>query len=175
MTKPNLVDTTKLKVNAFNPRFIRSDKFTKLVQSMREFPDMLDARPLIINQDNEILGGNMRFKAAIELGLKQIPCIKVDWSPEQQQEFLIKDNLSFGECDWDVLANEWETELLVDWGMDLWKPEFHPNLDPSSDNGLVTESDIDKAESKVGIEQTFAESLDVICPDCGYEFEIKKQ
>ncbi len=175
MTKPTLVDVSKLIVNQSNPRYIKSDKFAKLVQSIREFPDMLNARPLIINQENEILGGNMRYKAAVQIGLKKIPCIVVDWTPEQQREFLIKDNVSFGDWDWDVLANEWETELLVDWGIDLWKPEYHPNLDPSSDSKEITATDVDRAESKIGIEQNFAESLDVICPECGAEFEIKRQ
>jgi hypothetical protein len=165
----------QIKENPNNPRLIRNDKFHKLVKSIQEFPEMMDVRPIVVNKDYVILGGNMRWKAAVEAGLTQIPVKIVNWDEQKQHEFLIKDNVSFGEWDWDILANEWDALQLGEWGIDLWKPEYEPNLEPSSDHGLITATDVDRAESKIGIEQNFSESLDVICPECGAEFEIKRQ
>lgn len=108
-----------IKPNPNNPRLIKDDKFKKLVQSVKDFPEMLDARPLILNKDNVILGGNMRFKAAKEAGFKDIPVKIVDWDEDKQREFIIKDNVSGGEWDWDLLANEWDAEELDDWGLDI--------------------------------------------------------
>jgi DNA modification methylase len=113
------VKITEVKVNPNNPRLIKDDKFKKLVQSVKDFPEMLNIRPIVVNQDMVILGGNMRYKACKEAGLKEIPIIKTDLTEEQQKEFLIKDNVSGGEWDWDILANEWNTDDLQDWGLDL--------------------------------------------------------
>jgi hypothetical protein len=110
----------EIKLNPNNPRIIKDDKFTKLVQSIKDFPEMLDIRPIVVNQDMIILGGNMRYKACKEAGLKEIPVIVTDLTEEQQKEFLIKDNVSGGEWDWDLL-NEWDTEQLEDWGLDVWE------------------------------------------------------
>lgn len=110
---------SEIKSNPDNPRIIKDEAFKKLVQSIKDFPEMLDARPLVLNKDNVILGGNMRFKAAKEAGLTEIPVKIVDWSEDKQREFIIKDNVSGGEWDWDVLANEWDTEQLDEWGLDL--------------------------------------------------------
>jgi hypothetical protein len=114
-----VVKITEVKVNPNNPRLIKDDKFKKLVQSVKDFPEMLNIRPIVVNQDMVILGGNMRYKACKEAGLKEIPIIKTDLTEEQQKEFLIKDNVSGGEWDWDILANEWNTDDLQDWGLDL--------------------------------------------------------
>jgi hypothetical protein len=106
--------------NPNNPRLIKDDKFKKLVKSIREFPQMLNLRPIVVNDDMIVLGGNMRLKACIEAGLKQVPIIKAsELTEEQQKEFIIKDNVGFGEWDWEILANEWDTEELTDWGLDL--------------------------------------------------------
>lgn len=110
---------SEIRSNPDNPRYIKDESFKKLVQSIKDFPEMLDARPLVLNKDNVILGGNMRFKAAQEAGLKELPVKIVDWSEEKQREFIIKDNVSGGEWDWDILANEWDSELLNDWGLEL--------------------------------------------------------
>jgi ParB-like chromosome segregation protein Spo0J len=117
-----LVKITEVKLNPNNPRLIKDDKFKKLVQSIKDFPEMLNIRPIVVNQDMIILGGNMRYKACKEAGLKEIPIIKTDLTEEQQREFLIKDNTSGGEWDWEVLTNEWDTEQLEAWGLDL--PDF---------------------------------------------------
>ncbi len=117
-----------IKNNPNNPRLIKDDKFKKLVQSIKDFPEMLDAREIVVNKDHIILGGNMRFKAAKEAGLTEIPVKIVDWSEEKQREFIIKDNVSGGEWDWDLIANEWDTEELAAWGLDTYKPEgFNEN------------------------------------------------
>jgi hypothetical protein len=109
----------KIKLNPNNPRIIKDDKFKKLVQSIKDFPEMLDIRPIVVNKDGIILGGNMRFKACLEAGIKEPPYKVVDLTEEQQNEFLIKDNVSGGEWDWDALANEWDVEQLDNWGLDM--------------------------------------------------------
>lgn len=110
---------TDIKLNPNNPRLIKDDKFKKLVQSIKDFPEMLDIRPIVVNKDMIILGGNMRFRACKEAGIKEIPVIVTDLSEEKQREFLIKDNTSGGEWDWDMIANEWDAEELEAWGLDL--------------------------------------------------------
>jgi len=132
MSEIKEVAISKVKPNPKNPRVIKDDKFKKLVKSIEEFPGMLEKRPLVVTSDVDgkyvVLGGNMRLKAAIEVGLKKIHIIEAnDWTEEQKAEFLIKDNVSFGEWDWDSLANEWDTEKLDNWGLDL--PGFDLNAD----------------------------------------------
>ena len=113
------VKISEVKLNPNNPRLIKDDKFKKLVQSIKDFPEMLDIRPIVVNKDMIILGGNMRYRACKEAGIKEIPVIITDLPEEKQREFLIKDNTSGGEWDWDMLANEWDTEELEAWGIDL--------------------------------------------------------
>jgi len=115
----DLVKISEVKLNPNNPRLIKDDKFKKLVQSIKDFPEMLNIRPIVVNKDMIILGGNMRYKACKEAGLKEIPIIITDLSEDKQREFLIKDNTSGGEWDWEVLANEWDSEELESWGLDL--------------------------------------------------------
>lgn len=123
MGKHQTIKISEIKLNPNNPRLIKDDKFKKLVQSIKDFPEMLDIRPIVVNQDMIILGGNMRFKACKEAGLKEVPIIIADnLTEEQQREFLIKDNTSGGEWDWEVLANEWDADQLEAWGLDI--PEF---------------------------------------------------
>jgi hypothetical protein len=111
----------KIKLNPNNPRIIKDDKFKKLVQSIKDFPEMLDIRPIVVNKEGIILGGNMRYKACLEAGIKEPPFKVVDLTDEQQKEFLIKDNVSGGEWDWDALASEWDVEQLDSWGLDMPK------------------------------------------------------
>ena len=118
------MDINKIKPNPDNPRVIKDEKFKKLVKSIREFPEMLNLRPLVIDENNVVLGGNMRLMACKELGLKEVPTIQAsELTEEQKREFIIKDNVGFGEWDWDKLANEWDENQLVDWGLDVWQPE----------------------------------------------------
>ena len=115
-----IVDIKTVKPNPSNPRHIKDHKFTQLVKSIRHFPEMLQLRPIVVDSDNIVLGGNMRLKACIEAGLKEVPIIVAsELTEEQQKEFIIKDNVGFGEWDWEQLANEWEIEQLSDWGLDL--------------------------------------------------------
>ena len=115
----------KVKINSItenpdNPRTIKGDKFNKLVKSIQDFPEMLKIRPIVVNDDNVILGGNMRYKASIRAGLSEVHIIKASGlTDEQQKEFIAKDNVGFGEWDWDVLANEWDVEKLEDWGLEV--------------------------------------------------------
>jgi len=135
--------------NPDNPRVIKDDKFQKLTESIRTFPQMLELRPIVINADGVVLGGNMRLRACQAAGLKDVPVIRADTlTPEQQREFIIKDNVGFGEWDWDALANSWDTEALHAWGVDM--PAL-PDFDPGTieDQGKLDE----KATKK--------------CPACG--------
>lgn len=113
---------SKIKPNPNNPRIIKDDKFKKLVQSIKDLPEMAEVRPLVVNTDMVILGGNMRFKAMKEAGWKDAPVEVVNWPEEKQREFIIKDNVSGGEWDWEALANEWDVEQLDSWGLDV--PDF---------------------------------------------------
>ena len=116
-----VVNINEIKSNPSNPRIIKDDKFFKLVKSIEEFPEMSKARPIIVNTDMIVLGGNMRLKAMKEVGWKEVPIQIVDWNEEKQKEFIIKDNVGFGEWDWDILANEWDNLKLEDWGLDTIK------------------------------------------------------
>ena len=119
-----LLKISAVKPNTDNPRVIRDNKFQKLVASIKGFPEMLKLRPIVVNKDMIILGGNMRYKACIEAGLKEVWVLKAaDLTKEQENEFIVKDNVGFGEWDWDILANIWDTKKLKDWGLDVWQPE----------------------------------------------------
>ena len=117
--QPTRTAINKLKTNPNNPRAIRKDQLDKLVKSLREFPEMLEARPIVVDPDFVVLGGNMRLKAAQLAGLTEVPVYVATWEEAKNKEFIIKDNLAFGEWDWDMLANEWDAEELDDWGLDV--------------------------------------------------------
>ena len=131
------IETVKIslvKSNPNNPRIIKDDKFAKLVKSIKEFPEMLKIRPIVVNNDMIVLGGNMRLKACKEAGLKELHIIKAENLTEaQQKEFIIKDNVGFGEWDWDSLSNEWDANEITEWGLDI------PNFD--ADEVLEAEED----------------------------------
>ena len=132
---------SEIKPNPNNPRLIKDDKFKKLCQSLKDFPEMLELRPIVVNKDHIILGGNMRYKAAKEIGLKEIPVTIADLTPEQEREFLIKDNVSGGEWDWELLANEWDSEELEAWGLDI--PAFENEvLEATEDDFNATPPEI---------------------------------
>ena len=121
--KTTIVKISEVKQNPNNPRTIRDDKFERLVTSIKAFPEMLNIRPIVVNNDMVVLGGNMRLKACREAGLKQVPIIVAgELTEAQQREFIIKDNLSGGDWDWSALTSEWDTEQLEEWGLDI--PEF---------------------------------------------------
>ena len=147
-----LVKLSEVKLNPNNPRLIKDEKFLKLVQSIKDFPEMLDIRPIVVNQDMIILGGNMRYKACKEAGLKEVPIIVTDLTEEQQREFLIKDNTSGGEWDFEMLTNEWDVEQLEDWGLDI--PSFETDVDYSEKN---KEIDVDDYEDTMTLVLKFNE------------------
>lgn len=114
------ININKIIPNKDNPRTIKDDKFKKLVKSIKEFPEMLEIRPIVVNNDMVVLGGNMRLKACKDAGLKEVFIIKAEnLTEEQQKEFVIKDNVGFGEWDWEDLANDWDVNELEDWGLDV--------------------------------------------------------
>jgi hypothetical protein len=132
-----VAETTKIsaiKLNPNNPRLVKDDKFKKLVKSIQDFPEMLNIRPIVVNEDMIVLGGNMRLKACKEAGLKEVPVIKASsLTEEQQREFIIKDNVGFGEWDWEMIANEWDQEQITEWGLDI--PDFAvKNLEAEEDD-----------------------------------------
>ena len=134
-----IVSVKEIKQTPNNPRLIKDSKFKKLVKSIKEFPEMLEIRPIVVDENMTILGGNMRLKACISAGLFEVPIyIQKGLTEAKKKEFIIKDNSGFGEWDWDILANEWDTKQLIDWGVDL------PVFDLPIDDEKPKENDDDK-------------------------------
>ena len=146
------VPANACQVNPENPRLIKDERFLKLVQSLKSFPEMATVRPIICNSDMVILGGNMRYRAMIEAGWKEVPVEVVDWPEEKQQEFVIKDNVGFGEWEWGALANEWDAEKLEEWGLEV--PDFKAPVDYSDKN---EEIDIDGLDAQMTIKLNYTE------------------
>ena len=141
--KVDKVKISEVKTNPKNPRLIKDDKFKKLVKSIQEFPQMLEIRPIVVDENNIVLGGNMRLKACKEAGLKEVFIVRAEnLTEEQKDEFIVKDNVGFGEWDWDILANEWDAEKLDEWGLDVWHNDEMSNLNEYE--GLDAESKLDK-------------------------------
>jgi len=143
MIETKLYKISDIKPNPNNPRIIKDDKFLKLVNSIKEFPEMLKIRPIVINEDNIVLGGNMRLKACKEAKLKEIPVIMAsDLTEAQQREFIIKDNIGFGDWDFQDLAQNWDAEELETWGLDLPELEIN-NLEAVEDDFEVPDGGIE--------------------------------
>ena len=141
------ININKIKGNPSNPRIIKDEKFKKLVKSINGFPEMLEKRPIVVDEDMMVLGGNMRWKACKDAGLKEVWIdVAEGWTQEQKDEFIIKDNANFGEWDWDILANEWDSVQLAEWGLDVWQNED----DKIAEIGLIEDDEIPEVkESKV--------------------------
>lgn len=137
---------SKLRLNDRNPRIIKDAKFTQLVQSLKDFPKMMRLRPITVNRDYVIIGGNMRYRACLELGMKEIPDewvqVADELTPEEEKVFTIEDNIQFGDWDWDILANEWDQQQLVDLGLDY--PSFLTTDVPRPD---FNDTDLDKGKA----------------------------
>lgn len=134
--------------NPNNPRVIKDDKFKKLVNSIKEFPEMLEARPVVVNPDMIVLGGNMRLKALKEAGVKEVPVYVASWDEIKQKQFIIKDNVGYGEWDWDMIANGWDANELGEWGLDVWQPEEEVDYSALDDlEGL--DEDVSEMEGNV--------------------------
>lgn len=137
------VKINSVKLNPNNPRTIKDDKFKKLVQSIKDFPKMFQIRPIVVNDEMVILGGNMRYKAAKEAGLKTIPIIKAsELTEDEQNEFIIKDNVGFGEFDWELIKTEWDETKLENWGLDVLFKSDDINLQDffNEDNSEIKEN-----------------------------------
>jgi ParB-like chromosome segregation protein Spo0J len=117
--QPTNISTNKLRTSPSNPRAIRENKMEQLMRSIAEDPELMQARPLIVNERMEVLAGNQRLRACVALGWAEVPCVVVDWDEQKQKRVMVKDNVSAGEWDWDTLANEWEPEELQEWGLDI--------------------------------------------------------
>lgn len=150
-----MIKLTTIKSNPNNPRVIRDEKFKKLVKSIEEFPKMMALRPMVVNEEMVVLGGNMRLKALKELGYKEVPNDWVksakDLTDDEIRRFIIADNVGFGEHDWEMLANEWNVEELSEWGLDI--PGF--DIAKAGDDELNDLSDKIKSEFRI----------EVICKD----------
>jgi len=146
---------SELKPNPSNPRLIKDDKFKKLCKSLQEFPEMMEKRPMVCVTDTDgkiyPLGGNMRLRALQHLNFKEIPdnwvMLADEWSEEKRREFTIKDNVGFGEWDWEELANSWDSEQLSDWGVDV------PNWE--TDEGYGTEFSLPDGDKAPFQQMTF--------------------
>jgi len=146
------MNINEIKPNPNNPRIIKDDKFKKLVKSIQDFPQMLELRPIVIDENNIVLGGNMRLKACIEAGLTDVPVKQAkELTEEQKKEFIVKDNVGYGEWDWDDLANNWDEQLLTEWGLDI------PNFDTSSYADQNKELSLDDVNDSMSINLKFTE------------------
>jgi hypothetical protein len=150
--KSKIIKLSAIKQNPNNPRSINKDKFAKLVKSIEEFPRMLELRPIVLNKDNIVLGGNMRLKACKHIGLTEVPVVYADdLTEEEQRQFIIKDNVGFGDWDWELLANEWDVSDLAVWGLDLWQPEEDADKELTDVSDKI--NDVFKIEVEVDNEQ----------------------
>lgn len=126
------IDIRSLVPNSTNPRKINKTQLDKLKKSITEFPNMLEIRPIVVDETMTVLAGNMRLRALIELEYDQVPYIQIEnLTEEQKKEFIVKDNLSYGDWDWDILNTDWDIELLEDWGLEV-------NIDEESDDEKYT-------------------------------------
>ena len=164
-----------------NPRQWTKTDIDNLAKSLKETPELFEARPvLVVPHDGKyvILGGNLRYEGAKHNKDKEAPCIIVpaETPVSKLKEIVIKDNGSFGEWDYDALANEWDDLPIVDWGVPAWSvPSFTPNLNPVDGAEVVTDADIEKAGMHLQDEVTPNEKqmIEVVCPHCGKTFKIR--
>ncbi len=162
----------ELNPNVSNPRIIKDDKFKKLVKSIKEFPEMLELRPIVVDEDMTILGGNMRHKACIEAGLKEVYVkIAKGLTEEQKQEFIVKDNVGFGEWEWDILANEWDSVQLTEWGLDVWENEDDKVIEGLIDDDVIPE--VKESKVKLGDIWKLGEHR-VMCGDSTISDDVEK-
>ena len=158
MSKTEKVSISSIKNNPNNPRLLKDDKFAKLVKSIKEFPEMLKLRPIVVDEDNVVLGGNMRLKALKSAGEKEVFIIRAEnLTEEQKKEFIIKDNSNFWSWDYSMLANEWEASDLENWGLDVdfWGKEIDfDNIEWNEDR------DVSSNEQKI------------VCPNCSHTFNV---
>ena len=137
------VNISEIKENPENPRYIKDSKFKKLVKSIKEFPEMLEKRPIIVDENMVVLGGNMRLRACKSAGLFEVWIDKaIGWTEDQKREFIVKDNVGFGEWDWDILANDWDASDVESWGLDVWQDPLDEEEDMQDDTKEKDPKDI---------------------------------
>ena len=176
-----LINISEIKNNPTNPRLIKDHKYQSLLKSIKDLPEMLHIRPIVVNKDMMVLGGNMRLKACKEAGITKIPVIvATNLSEEQEKEFLIKDNISAGEFDYDILKYEWSEISLNDYGLELEiKAEFYePLISPNTQYSDVTQKQLDDKSMSLSNDYLNKSNaynyIDAICPHCFKEFKIDK-
>jgi len=163
MKKQTKVNIHDIKSNESNPRWIKDTKFKKLVKSINEFPEMLELRPIVVDEDMIILGGNMRHKACIEAGLQEVPItIAKGLTEKQKREFIIKDNIGFGEWDWDNLADNWNNTQIQDWGLDVWNADDMFELEDTSEEQEPKASIMDDGYSQFEMIMVHQNKLELI-------------
>lgn len=160
------VKISEVKPNPNNPRLIKDDKFKKLVKSIQDFPDMLSVRPIVVNKDMVVLGGNMRLKAIKEAGHTEVAIEIVDWTEQQQKEFIVKDNVGYGEWDWDDLANNWDIQELTDWGLDI--PDITKG-DKLDEGDIVISNELDQQSNYIVLK--FSTDIDWLQVQSIFELE----
>jgi len=175
------IKINKVKSNPNNPRIIKNDKFLKLVKSIQEFPEMLKLRPIVVDEDMVVLGGNMRLKASKAAGLTDVWVeVAKGLSEEKKKEFIVKDNVGFGEWEWDMLANEWDSVELAEWGLDVWEntddvkeeeemlsrnikaPVYEPKNEKPSESELFNENKTKKLIQKIELANITSEEKDFL-------------
>jgi hypothetical protein len=160
------VKITEVIANPNNPRLIKDDKFKKLVKSIQDFPDMLNVRPIVVNKDMVVLGGNMRLKAIKEAGHTEVAVEIVDWTEEQEKQFIIKDNVGYGEWDWEDLANNWDTEELIEWGLDI--PDI-TKVDKLDEGDIIISNELDQQSNYIVLK--FSTDIDWLQVQSIFELE----
>lgn len=167
------IKLSELKEHPDNPRSINEQGLENLKTSLTDMPEMLEARPIVVNKDNQIIGGSQRYRALLELGETETKVKVVDWSEDKQREFIIKDNVNKGEWDYNALLNEWKAEDLSRWGVRTMT--WAPVLDPNQDDHEYSDEDIQRAENR--LENRFSADGDgsdsyvtIICKGCGKEY-----
>jgi len=151
-----IIQLSKLTANPSNPRLIKDEKFHSLVASLKAFPEMATVRPIVVNKDYLVLGGNMRLRAMKEAGWKEGPVTVVDWPEGLQREFIIKDNVGVGEWDWDTLANSWDADQVTEWGLDI------PGFDmPNGNKNQIMKITFKSPEQLQSAENDITELIDM--------------
>ena len=160
------VKISEVKPNPNNPRIKKDDKFKKLVKSIQDFPDMLNVRPIVVNKDMVVLGGNMRLKAIKEAGHTEVAIEIVDWTEDQEKQFIIKDNVGYGEWDWEDLANNWDTEELIEWGLDI--PDI-TKVDKLDEGDIIISNELDQQSNYIVLK--FSTDIDWLQVQSIFELE----
>ena len=167
------IETSRVVNNPKNPRVITKKKFDELVESIADFPEMMNARPIVVDPDGVIIGGNQRYRACKQLGWKEIPVYVATWDAIRHKEFLIKDNVHSGFWDLDVIANEYDSVKAQEWGLDVYGKidTYAPMLEPTANTREYKDEDFDGGLQ--GISKQVDGKLDITCPDCAHEFYVK--